>query len=142
MPNQRKSVRGASGGQEARPEMGQDIEKTRSTHDDYITLPVLFLMLSNHYPMTFSNPRAIPAIVTSIIVADAIIRYFYNILASRSRQGALVGLGSHAALAVLLRFRLRRDGFTQHARAMGLAALSARGTRADDRRRRRRWSTS
>src|SRR5271165_4002202 len=77
MPNQRKSVAALLAGKTPDPKWGKT-SKTRSTHNNYITLPVLFLMLSNHYPMTFANPKVIPAIVTCIIVAGALIRYFYN----------------------------------------------------------------
>jgi uncharacterized membrane protein len=53
--------------------------KQRSTHNNYITLPVVFLMLSNHYPVTYANNAVIPAIVTLVIIAGAIIRHFYNV---------------------------------------------------------------
>ena len=36
------------------------------------------MMLSNHYPVTFANRAAIPAIVTCVVVAGALVRYFYN----------------------------------------------------------------
>jgi uncharacterized membrane protein len=78
MPNQRKSVAALRAGKKPDPKWVKS-SKVRSTHNNYITLPVLFLMLSNHYPSTFSNPRAIPAIVTCIIVAGALVRYFYNV---------------------------------------------------------------
>src|SRR5207244_13174738 len=41
-------------------------------------LPVLFMMLSNHYPVTYADRSVIPAMVTLIIIAGALIRYFYN----------------------------------------------------------------
>jgi uncharacterized membrane protein len=78
MPNQRKSVAALLAGAKPDPNWVKT-SKLRSTHNNYITLPVLFLMLSNHYPMTFSNSRAIPAIVTCVIVAGALVRYFYNV---------------------------------------------------------------
>ena len=36
------------------------------------------MMLSNHYPVTYANSRIIPALVTCVIVAGALVRYFYN----------------------------------------------------------------
>jgi uncharacterized membrane protein len=36
-------------------------------------------MLSNHYPITYANNATIPAIVTLVIIAGAIIRHFYNV---------------------------------------------------------------
>jgi uncharacterized membrane protein len=77
MPNQRKSVARLLAGQVPDPKWVKE-SKQRSTHNNYITLPVLFMMLSNHYPVTFANSRAIPALVTCVIVAGALVRYFYN----------------------------------------------------------------
>jgi len=77
MPNQRKSVANLLKGEPPDPKWVKE-SKTRSTHNNYITLPVLFMMLSNHYPVLYTNARAIPLIVTCVIVAGALIRYFYN----------------------------------------------------------------
>ncbi|MGA2045262.1 MAG: urate hydroxylase PuuD [Roseiarcus sp.] len=77
MPNQRKSVAALIARQSPDPKWVKT-SKQRSTHNNYITLPVLFMMLSNHYPLTYANPRIIPALVTLVIVTGAIIRYFYN----------------------------------------------------------------
>src|SRR6202166_394076 len=77
MPNQRKQVAALIAGREPDPKWGNE-SKQRSTHNNYITLPVLFMMLSNHYPVLYANARIIPALVTCIISAGALVRYFYN----------------------------------------------------------------
>src|SRR4029077_7118106 len=77
MPNQRKSVAALIAGQTPDPAWGKT-SKQRSTHNNYITLPVLFMMLSNHYPVTYANAAVIPALVTLVIIAGALVRYFYN----------------------------------------------------------------
>ena len=77
MPNQRKSVAALIAGKKPDPKWVKT-SKTRSTHNNYITLPVLFMMLSNHYPMTFTNTRVIPWLVICVIAAGALVRYFYN----------------------------------------------------------------
>jgi uncharacterized membrane protein len=77
MPNQRKAVARLMAGEKPDPKWGKE-SKQRSTHNNYITLPVLFLMLSNHYPVLYANRAAIPALVVCVIVAGALIRYFYN----------------------------------------------------------------
>jgi uncharacterized membrane protein len=77
MPNQRKSVAALIAGKTPEPKWVKE-SKQRSTHNNYITLPVLFMMLSNHYPLTYANARVIPAIVTLVVVCGAMIRYFYN----------------------------------------------------------------
>ncbi len=77
MPNQRKSIARLVKGEKPDPKWAKEA-KQRSTHNNYITLPVLFMMLSNHYPALYANSRTIPALVVCVIVAGALIRYFYN----------------------------------------------------------------
>jgi uncharacterized membrane protein len=78
IPNQKIVVADLIAGRTPDPKYGK-VGKQRSTHNNYITLPVVFLMLSNHYPVTYANNAAIPVIVTLVIIAGAIIRHFYNV---------------------------------------------------------------
>jgi uncharacterized membrane protein len=78
MPNQRKVIDSLVAEETPDPKLGKEA-KQRSTHNNYITLPVLFMMLSNHYPVTFANSSVIPIIVTLVIIAGALIRHFYNV---------------------------------------------------------------
>jgi uncharacterized membrane protein len=78
MPGQRKVIAALTAGEKPDPKYGK-AAKQRSTHNNYITLPVLFLMLSNHYPVTYANAAAIPLLVALVIVAGALIRHFFNI---------------------------------------------------------------
>ncbi|MCP5094642.1 MAG: urate hydroxylase PuuD, partial [Chloroflexi bacterium] len=50
MPNQRVVVADLIAGKKPDPKYGV-VAKQRSTHNNYLTLPVIFLMLSNHYPL-------------------------------------------------------------------------------------------
>ena len=54
MPNQRIVVADLKAGRKPDSKYGK-IAKQRSTHNNYLTLPVLFLMLSNHYPLVFAT---------------------------------------------------------------------------------------
>jgi uncharacterized membrane protein len=76
IPNQRKIIAALIAGQKPDPALGQQA-KQRSTHNNYLTLPVLFLMLSNHYPLAWSTPYAY-IIVGLVLVAGAMIRVYYN----------------------------------------------------------------
>ena len=76
IPNQKKVVADLIAGKEPNPDYGKQA-KTRSRHNNYLTLPVLFLMISGHYPMTFSSPHAW-IMVGFILVAGALVRHFYN----------------------------------------------------------------
>ncbi|MFN3673182.1 MAG: urate hydroxylase PuuD [Bosea sp. (in: a-proteobacteria)] len=78
MPGQRKVIAALTAGEKPDPKLGKQA-KQRSTHNNYITLPVLFLMLSNHYPVTYANAATIPVIVALVIVAGALIRHFFNV---------------------------------------------------------------
>ena len=77
IPNQRKSIAALIAGQQPDPAFGRT-GKIRSTHNNYLTLPVLFLMLANHYPLVSSTPFAF-VIVGLVLVAGAMIRHFYNV---------------------------------------------------------------
>ncbi|WOI56551.1 urate hydroxylase PuuD [Palleronia sp. LCG004] len=76
MPNQRIVVADLKAGRKPDPKYGQ-IAKLRSTHNNYLTLPVIFLMLSNHYPLAFGTDNAwiIAALVFLIGVS---IRHYFN----------------------------------------------------------------
>ena len=54
MPNQRIVVADLKAGRTPDPKHGA-IGKQRSVHNNYLTLPVIFLMLSNHYPLAFAT---------------------------------------------------------------------------------------
>ncbi|MGR3484280.1 MAG: urate hydroxylase PuuD [Paracoccaceae bacterium] len=83
MPNQRIVVADLKAGRTPDAKYGQ-IAKLRSTHNNYLTLPVIFLMLSNHYPLATSTPYAwvIAPLVFGMGVA---IRHFFNTM--HMRQG-------------------------------------------------------
>jgi uncharacterized membrane protein len=76
IPNQKKVVASLIAGRTPDPALGQQA-KQRSTHNNYLTLPVIFLMLSNHYPLAWSSRYAV-AIVGLVVVAGAVIRHFFN----------------------------------------------------------------
>jgi uncharacterized membrane protein len=63
-------------GRSPNPRLGKEA-KLRSTHNNYLTLPVIFLMLSNHYPLAWSSHYSV-GIVGLIVVAGAVIRHFFN----------------------------------------------------------------
>ena len=76
IPNQKKVVAELLAGRSPDPKLGKEA-KLRSTHNNYLTLPVIFLMLSNHYPLAWSSRYAV-AIIGLIVIAGAVIRHFFN----------------------------------------------------------------
>ena len=76
MPNQRIVVADLKAGRAPDAKYGQ-IAKLRSTHNNYLTLPVIFLMLSNHYPLAFGTPNA--WIIGSLVFLIGVsIRHYFN----------------------------------------------------------------
>lgn len=78
IPNQRVIVADLKAGRTPDPALGK-AGKQRSTHNNYITLPVVFMMLANHYPLTWSSPWLIPPMVALVLAAGALVRVFYNL---------------------------------------------------------------
>ena len=76
IPNQKKVVASLQQGKTPDPTLGQQA-KQRSTHNNYLTLPVLFMMLSNHYPMTFVG-EDLWILVALVVLIGAIIRDYFN----------------------------------------------------------------
>jgi uncharacterized membrane protein len=76
IPNQKKAVAELLAGRTPEPRLGLEA-KQRSLHNNYLTLPVVFLMLANHYPLAWSS-RWNWAIVGLVVIAGAVVRHFYN----------------------------------------------------------------
>jgi uncharacterized membrane protein len=75
IPGQKQMVAEIRAGKEPDPTPGI-IGKQRSVHNTYFTLPVLFIMISNHYPMTYGAKHAW-AILAVIMLAGALIRQYF-----------------------------------------------------------------
>src|SRR3982074_1275574 len=76
IPNQKKTVAALLAGKEPDPKWGADA-KQRSVHNNYLTLPVVFLMIANHYPLMFAT-RFNWLIVAIMLAIGPVIRHFFN----------------------------------------------------------------
>ncbi len=76
IPNQKKVVATLRAGGTPEAHLGLQA-KQRSTHNNYLTLPVIFLMLSNHYPLAFGT-KWNWVIVSLVLVMGAVIRHYFN----------------------------------------------------------------
>ncbi len=102
IPGQRKMVAAMMAGQKPDPVHGLKA-KQRSVHNNYFTLPVLFIMISNHYAMTYRHEHAW-AVLGAIMAAGVLIRHFFN-LRHKGRtewRYPLAGVAILAALAVAI----------------------------------------
>jgi uncharacterized membrane protein len=95
IPGQRQMVRAIAAGRAPDAEFARR-GKQRSVHNNYLTLPVLFLMISSHYPMTYGHPYAW-AILAVIALVGVLVRHFYNLRHVGTNRWALP-----AAAAVLV----------------------------------------
>jgi uncharacterized membrane protein len=77
IPGQRRMVAAMRAGKLPDPRDGKR-GKQRSVHNNYFTLPVLFLMISNHYASTYQHPYSW-AILALIAAAGVSIRHFFNL---------------------------------------------------------------
>ena len=75
IPGQKELVAATRDGREPDPKYGLDA-KQRSVHNTYFTLPVLFVMVSNHYAMTFGH-RYNWLILIALSVAGALVRVYF-----------------------------------------------------------------
>jgi uncharacterized membrane protein len=103
IPGQRKMVEAMMAGRVPDAIHGKKA-KQRSVHNNYFTLPVLFIMISNHYAMTYRHQYAW-LVLAVIMAAGVLIRHFFN-LRHRGRTewrypvaGVLLLLGVAVALA-------------------------------------------
>jgi len=76
MPNQRIVVKDLQEGRKPDPRYGK-IAKQRSTHNNYLTLPVIFMMLSNHYPLAFATEYAWIS-ASLVFLMGVSIRHYFN----------------------------------------------------------------
>ena len=77
IPGQKQMVAAMQRGEAPDPVHGLR-GKQRSVHNNYLTLPVLFAMISNHYAFTYHAPHAW-LVLGGILLAAVLIRHFFNL---------------------------------------------------------------
>src|SRR5438876_4644835 len=77
IPAQWELVRAKQAGREPDPAPGVRA-KQRSVHNNYLTLPVVFAMLSNHFPSSYGHSYSW-LILVALMVTGAWIRHFFNL---------------------------------------------------------------
>jgi uncharacterized membrane protein len=83
IPNQKKVVASLVAGQVPDPVLGAQA-KQRSLHNNYLTLPVIFLMLSNHNPLAFATQYSW-IIASLVFLMGVTIRHYFN--SKHARKG-------------------------------------------------------
>ena len=108
MPNQRIVVADLKAGRVPDAKYGK-IAKLRSTHNNYLTLPVIFLMLSNHYPLSFGTPYAW-IIACLVFLMGVTIRHYFNSMHARKGKPNWTW-GLTAMLFILIAWLSSAPGF-------------------------------
>ena len=98
MPSQRALVNAVEAGATPDAKYGLNA-KLRSTHNTYITLPVLFIMISNHYPITYNHSANWLVLMAIILITAAVRQYF--VLRHFGKQKPMVLVSSIIATIVL-----------------------------------------
>jgi uncharacterized membrane protein len=97
IPNQRKVVADLVAGRTPDPALGR-AAKQRSLHNNYMTLPVLFIMISQHYPMTYGAQRPW-AVLALLGLTGVAVRHIFNLRGRGQPTGPAIALAAVLALA-------------------------------------------
>ncbi|GAA6185945.1 urate hydroxylase PuuD [Aliiglaciecola sp. 2_MG-2023] len=100
MPSQRAMVDAVKNKQEVDPSWGEKA-KLRSVHNNYLTLPILFIMISNHYPMTYLHEQNWLVLI-ALCVVSAWIRHFFNLKHLGVFKPSILISGAVAMLAIAI----------------------------------------
>lgn len=107
IPNQKVVVADLIAGRQPDPALGRQA-KQRSLHNNYLTLPVLFTMISNHYPMTFGH-RLNWLILAGVMVAGGVVRLYFNLRHEGRGNHWLLWPAAALAMAPLVLLTLPRS---------------------------------
>lgn len=77
IPSQKSLVRSVELGRAPDPQLGASA-LVRSRHNNYLTLPVLFVMVSGHYPLTYGHPWNW-ALLAAVSAAGVLVRHYFNV---------------------------------------------------------------
>ncbi|MBZ9865588.1 urate hydroxylase PuuD [Mesorhizobium sp. CA15] len=100
IPNQKIVVAALIAGRKPDPKYGK-IAKQRSLHNNYLTLPVLFLMLSNHYPLAFGTEFNW-VIASLVFIIGVLIRHYFNTVHARKGNPTWTWLGAAVLFMIII----------------------------------------
>lgn len=92
IPRQLKMVEASKKGEAVNPEWAVNA-KNRSTHNTYLTLPVIFIMLSNHFPNTYGHEYNWVILLLICAGGAAIREYFVKRIKDPKRSMAFGAIG-------------------------------------------------
>jgi uncharacterized membrane protein len=78
--------------------------KTRSVHNNYLTLPVVFAMISNHFPFTYGHAHAW-LILVALMAIGALVRHYFNLRHRGLNVWPILGVAAAGIVALALLIR-------------------------------------
>ena len=134
IPNQKVVVADLRAGRAPDPKYGK-VAKQRSTHNNYLTLPVLFLMLSNHYPLAFASDYNW-LIASLVFLMGVTIRHYFNTHHARKGNPRWTWAATAAIFAVIVVLSLlplySDDDYAEEAALSGAAQKFAASEHFED----------
>jgi uncharacterized membrane protein len=100
IPNQKIVVADLIAGRKPDPKYGK-IAKQRSLHNNYLTLPVLFLMLSNHHPLAFGTEFSW-VIASLVFIIGVLIRHYFNTVHARKGNPTWTWLAAAVLFVIII----------------------------------------
>lgn len=128
MPNQRIVVADLKAGRKPDPKYGK-IAKQRSTHNNYLTLPVIFMMLSNHYPLAFATEYNW-IIASLVFLMGVTIRHYFNTIHQRGGNPTWTWIATVLIMLIIAWLSSPR-AFTYDDAAVEMSPVAARFAAAD-----------
>jgi uncharacterized membrane protein len=101
IPGQRELVDALREQRHPDPEPGRNA-LLRSRHNNYFTLPVLFIMISGHFPSTYGNAHGW-AVLIALSAIGVAVRHYFNIRNTRA-QAAWILPGAFVAMVAVMWF--------------------------------------
>jgi uncharacterized membrane protein len=108
IPAHRKLIAAKEAGREPDPTPGVEA-KVRSVHNNYLTLPVVLAMISNHFPWTYGHAHGWLVLVALMLIG-AWVRHFFNIRHTGRNVWAIPATAAVATLALAFAIAPDRGG--------------------------------
>jgi uncharacterized membrane protein len=123
IPMHWKLVRAKEAGEEPDPRWNA-LGKQRSVHNNYLTLPVVFAMLSNHFPFTYGHDHAWLILVV-LMALGAFIRHFFNLRHRGRNAWWILAVAAAGAVALAIAIRPQTSASTASGPPPSFATVEA-----------------
>lgn len=100
IPSQKAMVKAAEENRPVDPELGRH-SGIRSLHNNYFTLPVLFIMVSNHFPSTYGNALNW-AVLGALTLISAGVKHYFNLKDKGEKNPFLIPAAAFGMFVVFL----------------------------------------